>query len=256
MAVVTTWALAQSAKLPSANATPPPSQVRRASAAAQLSRAQPSALAVEQRPLLEQAHQSPTKDEDALTHDIPPAILSELKKIDAMERKIEIDMPIDRWRFDDLRARYQALVKSLPAEPAIENVIRDRLQRLARRELAAKAAVSFEAILAQTHKRDREIVQLSRQLRIRTSAANGARSSTYEAIGFMQSSAQKIDGHKLFLLVGRNGETLAYLDIPPGLDPEPILARKVGVRGVAHYNEELQSRLITVRDLQAVESRR
>jgi hypothetical protein len=182
--------------------------------------------------------------------------LSELKSIDAMWKEIETDTPIDSWRFDGLRARYQALVKSHPGEPAVGNVIRDRLERLARRELAAKAAVTFEAILAQSRKRDREIVQLSRQLRIRTSSANGARSNTYAAIGFMQSSAQKIDGHKLFLLVGRNGETLAHLDIPPGLDPEPILARKVGVRGVAHYNEELQSRLITVRDLQAVESTR
>ncbi len=72
----------------------------------------------------------------------------------------------------------------------------------------------------------------------------------------MQSSAQKIDGHKLFLLVGRNGETVAYLDIPPGLDPEPGLAHKVGVRGVAHYNGELQSRLITVRDFEKIEASR
>jgi hypothetical protein len=256
MAVTTAWALTHSAKLPSANATSPPRQVRRAGDAADLPRAQPSVPTVEHRPLLEQAHQSFTKVEDALTHDIPPAILSELKSIDAMWKDIETDTPIDSWRFDGLRARYQALVKSHPGEPAVGNVIRDRLERLARRELAAKAAVTFEAILAQSRKRDREIVQLSRQLRIRTSSANGARSNTYAAIGFMQSSAQKIDGHKLFLLVGRNGETLAHLDIPPGLDPEPILARKVGVRGVAHYNEELQSRLITVRDLQAVESTR
>ena len=32
------------------------------------------------------------------------------------------------------------------------------------------------------------------------------------------------------------------------------LRTKVGVRGVAHYNEELQSRLITVRDLEAIET--
>ena len=256
MAVVTAWPLAQSGKLPSPNATPSPSEVRSAGGAAQLPRAQSSALAVEQRPHLEQATQSPKTDEDALTHDIPPAILSELERIDAMWRKIEIDTPIDRWRFDEVRAQYRALGESLPGETAVDNVIRNRLELAARRETAAKAAVTFEAILAQSHKRDHEIVQLSRQLRIRTSAANGARSNTYEAIGFMQSCAQKIDGHKLFLLVGRNGETLAYLDIPPGLDPEPVLARKVGVRGVAHYNEELHSRLITVRDLQAVESTR
>ena len=37
----------------------------------------------------------------------------------------------------------------------------------------------------------------------------------------MQPSSQKIDGRKLFVLIGKNGGTVAYLDIPPGLDPEP-----------------------------------
>ena len=45
----------------------------------------------------------------------------------------------------------------------------------------------------------------------------------------MQSSAQKVDGRKVFALVGKNGGTVAYLDFPPGLDPNPVLARKVGV---------------------------
>ena len=64
------------------------------------------------------------------------------------------------------------------------------------------------------------------------------------------------DGEEALTTLGKNGATVAFLDIPPGLDPEPLLARRVGVRGVAHYNEELHSRLITVRNLEAIESGR
>jgi hypothetical protein len=64
-----------------------------------------------------------------------------------------------------------------------------------------------------------------------------------------------MDGHKLFALIGQEGATIAYLDVPPGLDPEPYLARRVGVRGQARFNEDLGSRLISVRDLEGMETR-
>ena len=65
-----------------------------------------------------------------------------------------------------------------------------------------------------------------------------------------------LDGRKLHALVGRDGKTVAYLDIPPGLDLEAIGARRVGVRGAVHFNPELGTRLITVRDLEPVGVRR
>jgi hypothetical protein len=256
IAVASVCLLARASGLRLTNAAPPPIQVRPTTNAVESPRAQASAPAVETRQRIEDVHLSPTKDEDALNLDVPPAILLEVKRIDAIRRELERGTPIERWRFDDLRARYQALLKSLPGEPGAERVIRNRLECLGQREQAAKAAAILQTILAQSHKRDHEIVELRRRLRIQTSAAKRTRSKTYQAVGFMQSSAQKYDGHKLYLLVGPNGETVAYLDIPPGLDPEPVIARKVGVRGVAHYSEELQSRLITVSDLRAVDSRR
>jgi hypothetical protein len=199
-------------------------------------------------------HPTPKKGEDAVPNDVPPAITSELKTIDAKRLEIETGVPIEHWRFDDVRARYQGLLRTAPGHVAVENVIRDRLDLLNRREHAAKAAATIQAILAQSHNRDQDIVEIRH--RLRTSAGNLARSRGYQAVGFMQASAQKIDGHKLFLLVGRTGETVAYLDIPPGLDPEPLLAHKVGVRGLAHYNGELQSRVVTVRELEKIESSR
>jgi hypothetical protein len=65
-----------------------------------------------------------------------------------------------------------------------------------------------------------------------------------------------VEGRKLHALIGANGSTLAYLDIPPGLDLGLLRSRQVGVRGTIHYNPDLGARLITVRDLEAIESRR
>ena len=65
-----------------------------------------------------------------------------------------------------------------------------------------------------------------------------------------------MDGHKVFTLIGPNGTAIAYLDIPPGLDPEPLLARRVGVRGQTHWSEDLGTRLITVRDMESIEPKR
>jgi hypothetical protein len=189
---------------------------------------------------------------DALPADLPAAIASEIRSIDAMRRAVESGGPIERWRFDGPRAKYEALVKKSLGQPAVENVVRARLARLEQLEQAAKAAATIQAILAQSHRRDREVVALKR--RLRTSTAR--RSRDYQAIGLLQASAQQVDGQKLCVLIGKDGGTVAYLRIPPGLDPDPMLAHKVGVRGVAHYDEDLQSRLITVRTLERIESRR
>jgi len=74
--------------------------------------------------------------------------------------------------------------------------------------------------------------------------------------GYIQPSSRRSDGHKLFALIGGEGKTIAYLDIPPGLDPDPYLAQRVGVRGQSRFDEDLGTRLISVRDLEALESRR
>jgi len=47
------------------------------------------------------------------------------------------------------------------------------------------------------------------------------RARGYDAIGFIQPSARKVDGHKVFALIGGQGSTIAYLDIPPPLTPSP-----------------------------------
>ena len=87
-------------------------------------------------------------------------------------------------------------------------------------------------------------------------AVDRYRTVTYHAIGVVQPSSRVVDGRKLHTLIGQDGRTIAYLDIPPGLDVEAMGARRVGVRGSVHYNQELGTRLITVRDLEPVGTRR
>jgi hypothetical protein len=193
-------------------------------------------------------------DKETIAENLPPAIATEIKSIDAACRAIETGGPIERWRFDSIRARYQAVLKSSSGDPAVKEAIRVRQARLEKLEQAAKSAATIQKILAQSHRRDREVIALKR--RLDRSPADRSRSRTYEAVGLLQPSAQVLDGRKLFVLIGQTGGTVAFLDIPPGLDANPSLARKVGVRGVAHYNEDLHSRLITVRNLEQIEATR
>jgi len=184
--------------------------------------------------------------------DLPPEIAAEIASVEAMHRAVITNLPIEQWRFDTVRARYQGLLKHSGDNPAVEAALRDRLARVTQYEQAARAARTIQKILAQSRRRDHQVAEVQRRL----AAAERLRSRAYDAVGFMQASSRMVDGRKLFALIGANGSTLAYLDVPPGLDVQPLLDRRVGIRGAAHYNEDLGTRLISIRDMEALESRR
>jgi len=195
----------------------------------------------------------------ASTGDVKPvpenragASAAEIESIEAMHRAILANQPIEQWRFETVRTRYMALLKRAGDDPAVEEAIRVKLARVTRHEQAAKAARTMQTILAQSHRRDREVVQEKRRI----AAAGRSRAHAFSAVGFIQPSAQRIDGRQLYVLIANNGSTVAYLDIPPGLDTEPLVAQRVGVRGVPHFNEELGTRLITVHDMETIEATR
>jgi hypothetical protein len=183
---------------------------------------------------------------------LPGAVAAEIGRVDATSRAILTEQPIGQWRFDNVRAAYQAILKRAGDTPAVEEVLRDRLARVTRHEQAAQAARTIETILARSRRRDAEVAQVHQRL----AAADRAGTRAYSAIGFVQPSSRMVEGRQLHALIGPSGSTLAYLDIPPGLDLDPLTSRRVGVRGVTHYNPDLGARLITVRDLEAIESRR
>ena len=182
----------------------------------------------------------------------PAEISAELERLGAMHRTIVASQPIEQWHFETVRAGYQALLKQVGDRLDLEDALRARLARVSKHEQAARAARTIEEILARSHRRDGEVAAVRRYL----AQLERTRARAYDAVGFMQPSARTVDGHRVFALIGRKGSTIAYLDIPPGLDPAPFLAQRVGVRGQSHFKEELGTRLITVRDLEGVEARK
>jgi hypothetical protein len=179
-------------------------------------------------------------------------VASEIASIEATQRAVVAGRPIEEWHFEPVRDRYQALLKRAGDDPGVEDAIRLRLARLTLHEEAAQAARTIQATLALSHRRDRQVGAVERRL---ASAGRGSRRA-YHAMGFVKPSSNMVDGRRLYTLIGPSGSTIAYLDAPPGFDLEPLVTQRVGVRGVAHYNEALGARLITVREVESIESRR
>ncbi len=182
----------------------------------------------------------------------PAGVSAELQRIDGMYQVIIASQPIEQWRFETVRAGYQDLLKRAQDHLDLEEALRTRLNRLTQYEQAAKAARTIELILAKSHRRDSEVAAIRKNL----AQLERTRARSFDAIGFVQPSARKVDGHKVFALIGGKGSTIAYLDIPPGLDPQPFLARRIGVRGQTHWSEDLGTRLISVRDIESIEAKK
>jgi len=186
------------------------------------------------------------------SENLPSDLASEIANVEAIHRAILSDQPIDQWRFETVRARYQAILKRAGANPSVEEAIRGRLARVTQHEQAAEAARTIQTILARSHRRDSQLAAAER----RRSRPGRERPRAFSAEGLVKPSARMVEGRRLYSLIGTDGLMVAYLDVPPGLDIEPLLTRRVGVRGVSHYNEDLGARLITVRDVEPIETRR
>ena len=159
---------------------------------------------------------------------------------------MRINETVSHWQFAAIRARYQSVMERANGDPVVEEAVQARLARVARDEKAAAAARTIEKILAQSHRRDRDVAK--EEGRVTAAARSHARA--FNARGFVQASTEMIDGHKLYILIANDGSTIAYLDVPPGLDIDPLLTKRIGVRGEPHFNEDLGARLITVRDVE------
>ncbi|WP_165226838.1 hypothetical protein [Aquisphaera insulae] len=175
----------------------------------------------------------------------PAEIRAELERVDAMHTSIVKGGSVEGWRFETVRAGYQELLKKANGQPGLEDALRDRLARVSRDEQAARAAREIEAILAKSRRRDADVAKVRRDL----SRLDQARARSFDAIGFIQPSSRIVDGRKLFVLIGRQGKAVAFLDIPPGINPGPYYASRAGVRGQVRFNADLGARLIIVRDL-------
>jgi hypothetical protein len=183
---------------------------------------------------------------------LPGNLAAQIKDVDEIHRSMRQSQPIAQWQTATVRSRYQSILKSAGNDAAVEEAIRGRLASVTRDEQAAQAARTIESVLAESHRRDADVAAVKRRI----AAAGRSHARGYSAVGYIQPSSEQVSGHKLFLLIGKDGSTIAYLDIPPGLDIEPLLAHRVGVRGEPHFSEDLGSRLITVRDVETLDLRR
>ena len=179
--------------------------------------------------------------------DPPPEIAAEIARIELSHRSILRDS-IEHWRLDSIRLRYEGLLKRA-TDSASSQAIQARLDLVARHEAAAESARNIEAVLERSRGRDRKLALYLRRL----AKAEEPQQRPYDAKGMIQPSSHKVDGQKVFALIGPKGTAVAYLNIPPGLDPSRLTARNVGVRGSARYNESLRAQLITVRDLEPLD---
>ena len=178
---------------------------------------------------------------------LPAPLAAEIAAVDATYRST-LRQPLEQWQLGPIRAAYIALLGRM-TDPDAQAVLRARRDRVGRHADAAEAARSFQAILERSRRRDREVAAI----RSRLSNEERRLARPYDAEGLMQPSARKINGQKVFALIGPEGTTQAYLEVPAGLDPSRLVSRKVGVRGDVQYSDALRARLIIVRDLDPLE---
>jgi hypothetical protein len=164
------------------------------------------------------------------------------------EHRAALAAPVDRWRLDAVRARYETILKRV-TDPAATAAIRERLERLAKHEEVARAARRFQALLERSRRRDAEVAAVVQRL----AEVDQPQRRPFVAEGLVQPSSREVDGRRVYALIGPEGTAIAYLDVPPGLDARPVTSRRVGVRGTVRYNEALGARLIAVRDLDPLE---
>ena len=176
----------------------------------------------------------------------------ELGRIDGMLLAETTGQPVEKWRLGPIRESYEAFLKVVEGDPDRRRRVEDRLRQVEQYERAAEAARTFVEAAGRLRDLDDEAARMDRRL----AEAERERSRAFDAVGFIQPSSRMLEGRKLFGLVGREGAVTAYLDVPPGLDPGALTARRVGVRGRSRYNAELKARLIVVRDLVDLEARR
>ncbi|MDX2035652.1 MAG: hypothetical protein SFX72_03290 [Isosphaeraceae bacterium] len=174
----------------------------------------------------------------------------ELVRIDASRRSM-LREPLENWEFGPVLGRYRALMESVD-DPALRAKIERRIKLVEADARIADSARKLAALIKESRRRDGEVDRVREELHRRRQAALEA----YTLVGLIQPSAKEIEGRRLHLLIGDDGATTAYLDIPPGVDLDGLLTRRVGVRGKIGYDDRLGARLIVVRDIEAIGRRR
>ena len=222
--------------------------------------ASPRRMKVEDSAGVRASYDEPAADDDGFASAPGPApadriwspeIADAFNRLEVAQRAAMAGQPVENWRFETVRAGYERMLKEHQDDAILRGEIRRRLGELARLERAAAAARKAEAILNKSHRRDEQLARIRRNL----DDQERAQAASYKAVGMIQPSSKRVDGRKLYVLIANNGARRAYLDVPPGIDADSLIAHRVGIRGSVNYDDELGSRLITVRDIEEIKNR-
>ncbi|MFO0911061.1 MAG: hypothetical protein U0794_22435 [Isosphaeraceae bacterium] len=184
---------------------------------------------------------------NATLPEAPAEVAAEVARIESDHRAI-LAGPIEEWRLETVRSRYEALLKHAN-DPAAKAAVQARLDLVTSHEAIGRSARTIQTILERSRRRDAVVEATRRDL----ASIDEPRRRPFVARGLIQPSSRQVDGRRVYALIGPEGRAVAYLDVPPGLDARQVLAKQVGVRGNVSYSEALGSRLIAVRDIEALE---
>ena len=143
------------------------------------------------------------------------------------EHRAMLRRPIEEWRTETITHLYQRILDQKNLTSAAAIIVRGRLAELKRQQEAARDAVAVDDLLRRG--RNREESSGARKSKAKPSVPKKPRA--FDAVGLLQPSSKLHDGAKVFALIARDGLITAYLDIPPGYDTRPLIARRVGAAG-------------------------
>ena len=172
-----------------------------------------------------------------------PSFAAELARAEAAHRAT-LALPMEAWRLDRVRADYARLAEKAGSPPERE-AANSRLEQVDRQAAAAQAARKLADLAERGRTRDAKLAALRGRL---DDLARGG-GAPFEVVGFLQRSSRIVDGHQVYAIIGEEGDVSAYIQVPPGLDVEPWLASRVGVRGDVHYDEAGRALSIWAKDV-------
>ncbi len=177
---------------------------------------------------------------------VPSEIADELRRLDASVKGV-LRGPVEDWQFAALVGPYSELRDRATTSEA-KATVQARLDRIEAFERLAKSTSGFRLSYSKSRSLDRETDQFR-------GGISDDEEQPFDAEGLVQASSKLVDGQRVYALIGKDGMTVAYLDIPAGLDATRWEGKRVGVRGPSRYDESLRAPLITVRDIEKLGSR-
>lgn len=183
----------------------------------------------------------------AVSAPVPTDFSRALAQIDS-KLKWERHRPMEEWRLEPIVQSYREAAARAPDRRSMD-LVASRIEETERLIGLSRSAKSFRALLDKSRTRDERMLALERK----RAHEERSRGVDYDATGLLQPTSQIVHGQKAYALIARDGGVACYLLIPPGVDPNPLTAHRVGVRGAVHYDEDLRAKLIDLNEIELAE---